>query len=870
MKKRSKLFAAILAACMVVTTIPTVAFAEETRGIMRTTGTLQSQIAAAGAAAKTIRVTTNTTESITIPNGANITLNIAKGATLTNTIGEDTITVDLGGKLTITGEGKVNNMSNGKGALFNNGTVTLNGCTFDRSLENGSNTTTSGGNSWYTICNHGTMTVNDGTTVQTAGNNSNKGKFSSLVENGYQNYRSSNPRIGYVNGTNAEKPSLTIEGGTFQGGLNTIKNDEGGLVTIKNGTFKNYYQNVVLNWNVTTISGGTFTAATDSNNTTCGIWNANYTGQGYTHSIGQLKISGGIFSGADYAVYAGSYDSNSRDGSIIISGGEFAGTDSSIGKAGDSNADIQISAGYFTSDPSAYLAKGKAAVASDKTGYVYMIGKVGTNPAEVAPADPEVKIKDGVGENVADEIEAALTSGTTEPSISPDVVDAAANTIANDNKTTTNEGKDALEDANVIVNEGDTVTIVIQPYLDIQIVDAEVTSGENSTITSFTLDITPMYRTVATTANLDSNEPIITKPVEGKVVNAVVIKDSTPLPIHKSVRVTVPLPSAFATYLSNNTAYVQHKGHEYVAEVYNDTYNSIATFINPHGFSKFTFTAASTAVAEIGEDSYTSLQAAVDAVKNGETITVLTENVLTATASGNKTFTIAGANITPNVTITAAPGYTITNQGNTYTVKKTGGGTTTPGDETCKKDSTCPISKFTDASPTAWYHDGVHYVLENSLMFGTGNNKFSPNATLTRAELAQILYNKAGKPAVTGASTFTDVPASAWYAKAVAWAQQNNIVSGVGGGKFAPNDKITREQIAVMLYNDAGKKAVTGTLNFKDAANVSDWAKDAMLWATQNKVINGAAQADGTLLLNPTNGATRAETAAMLANYYNK
>lgn len=208
-----------------------------------------------------------------------------------------------------------------------------------------------------------------------------------------------------------------------------------------------------------------------------------------------------------------------------------------------------------------------------------------------------------------------------------------------------------------------------------------------------------------------------------------------------------------------------------------------------------------------------------------------------------------------------------------------GGGSTTPteptdptepDDETCKKDSTCPISKFTDASATAWYHDGVHYVLEENLMVGVSDGKFAPNATLTRAELAQILYNKAGKPAVSGASTFTDVPASAWYAKAVAWAQQNNVVSGVGGGKFAPNDKITREQIAVMLYNDAGKKAVTGTLNFKDAANVSNWAKDAMLWATQNKVVNGAVQSDGTLLLNPTNGATRAETAAMLANYYNK
>ena len=192
-------------------------------------------------------------------------------------------------------------------------------------------------------------------------------------------------------------------------------------------------------------------------------------------------------------------------------------------------------------------------------------------------------------------------------------------------------------------------------------------------------------------------------------------------------------------------------------------------------------------------------------------------------------------------------------------------------DTVCKQDSTCPISKFKDASPTAWYHDGVHYCLDEDLMVGQSATKFAPNATLTRAELAQILYNKAGKPAVSGRSTFTDVPATAWYAKAVAWAQQNNVVSGVGGGKFAPTQTITRESIAAMLYNSETDPVVTtGTLNFKDAAKVSSWARKAMLWATQNGVINGAKQADGTLLLNPQNSAIRAETAAMLGNYYNK
>ncbi|MDO5785164.1 MAG: S-layer homology domain-containing protein, partial [Eubacteriales bacterium] len=251
-----------------------------------------------------------------------------------------------------------------------------------------------------------------------------------------------------------------------------------------------------------------------------------------------------------------------------------------------------------------------------------------------------------------------------------------------------------------------------------------------------------------------------------------------------------------------------------------------------------------------------------------------------ADASGNKLTitapTSGSITVTADTVVKAPSGYYLTSVKNadgtiTYTAHRSGGVVVTPPvDNTCPKDSTCPISKFTDAVPTAWYHDGVHYVLDAGLMQGQGNNKFAPNSTLTRAELAQILYNKAGNPTVSGLSTFTDVPATAWYAKAVAWAQQNNVVSGIGGNKFAPQQAITREAIAAMLYRNAGSPAVTGILDFKDAAGVSDWAKDSVLWATQNKVINGAQQADGTLLLNAKTGATRAETATMLEGYYNK
>ena len=849
MKKRSKLLAAMLAACMVVTTISTMAFAEEgdTEGtavaqIGETTYTSLSEAVDAAQTNSTITLLQNITQET----GVTISTN-------------DNFTLELNGK-TLT-------VNNNNWALLNNGTLTV------QDSADGGKIVSTGGNGMF-VGNNSTTTIKSGTFESVEGAVATSKSTGATITIDGGTFKASDNAVIAGNGSSREGSpnNITINDGTFEGGITSS-----GYVAC--GIYAPWKDNIIVNGGTFNITGGAGIVARAGTVTVNG-GTFNTTGN-ETGKVGDSRIV--VHCAALVFDQEANYPGMDNNSKISVSDGQFTSDVNAIATVGDdSTSRVSISAGYFTSDPSAYLAEGKAAVASDKTGYVYMVDVASDNKAEVAPAAPAVDTKEGVDETAATAIAGALAStgeDATPPSITADVVNAAANTIANDNKTTKDEGKDALEHANVIVKEGDTVTIVIQPYLDIQIVDAEVTSGENSTITSFTLDITPMYKTVATTANLASNGEIITETTEdsGKTVNAVVMGDPAPLTIDQSVTVTVPLPADFAT----NNVYVQHKGHEYTATVDSD----VATFTNPHGFSEFTFTTVSTAVAKIGEDSYTTLQAAVDAIENNGTITVLTANALEATASGNKTFTIAGGeDITPSVTIKAAAGYTVVpGEDGNYTVKKNsstgGGGSTTPteptdptepDDETCKKDSTCPISKFTDASAAAWYHDGVHYVLENSLMFGTGNNKFSPNATLTRAELAQILYNKAGKPAVNGASTFTDVPASAWYAKAVAWAQQNNVVSGVGGGKFAPNDKITREQIAVMLYNDAGKKAVTGTLNFKDAANVSNWAKDAMLWATQNKVVNGAVQSDGTLLLNPTNGATRAETAAMLANYYNK
>ena len=312
----------------------------ETNAVAKVGDTYYKTLADAVAAAdnNTVTLLKDVTADITIPAGKTMTLDL-NGKTLTN-VNDHTILNN--GNLTITGTGKVDNISHAKGALYNKGTVVVNGGTFDRSKENGKTSNDSGSNSWYTIKNVGSMTIHDGATVQTAGNNTTLGKFSSLVSNGYFNAGD------YTNNRGLEQPILTIDGGTFRGGLNTIKNDDHAKLTINGGTFSNYYQAVVQNHNIAEITGGTFTAASDANAKTYGIYNC---GCGAEIDLGTLTVSGGTFTGATYAVA----DVSSENADVTISGGQFAGTKAAIVKSSTSKATIAVSGGKFSSDQSVYV-----------------------------------------------------------------------------------------------------------------------------------------------------------------------------------------------------------------------------------------------------------------------------------------------------------------------------------------------------------------------------------------------------------------------------------------------------------------------------------------------------------------------------------
>ena len=347
---KRKLLSAFLAVMMVLTMAP-VAFAadgdaENTADDSASAGTGSAvakigdigyaTLAAAVAAAnngETVTLLTNTAEDITIAQDKNITLDLGSN-TLTNN-GDDTITVELGATLTVTGNGEsadedgsagtVDNTTNGKADIVNNGTVILNGGWYLRSEETGVNANTSGGNSYYNILNHGEMTINNDTVVMQ------EGKFSSLIVNGYYNYAGgSNPSKNYVEGINQPAPKLTINDGFFLGGINTIKNDDNAELVICGGVFGNVTQAVVQNNNVAEIHGGTFNA-TDHH----AVENRHFEGD---YNKGSVTITDGNFTGALYTT----------DG-----------------------ATWNITGGTFTADPTKYLADGYM---SPKIGDSYKVG----------------------------------------------------------------------------------------------------------------------------------------------------------------------------------------------------------------------------------------------------------------------------------------------------------------------------------------------------------------------------------------------------------------------------------------------------------------------------------------------------------------
>ncbi|MFR3968841.1 MAG: S-layer homology domain-containing protein [Evtepia sp.] len=850
-------------------------------------------------------------EDITIPSDKTVTLNL-NGKKLTN-VSSNTITNN--GTLTITGEGTVDNVTHAKAAIYNKSTVTLNGGTYDRSNEDGVDADNAGTNTYYTILNHGKMTVDSSVTVR------NKGHHSSLFENGYY---SQNSKDGIDN------PTLTITSGTYEGGLNTIKNDDDATLTINGGTFTNYTQAAFQNHGTATVTAGSFIANSKYAIDNCGC--------DATHDPGKLEISGGTFNGTLYI--------RSAYSNVTISDGYFNG---SISKT---DGTLTITGGYFTSDPTAYLATGKAAVESDLAGYNYKVDVAKNEKADVAAAKPEVStpVLTGVDKEAATAVSNALSNSTD--TVTGDGLTAAANTIANNNTVNQADATNALKQKE-ITTEGQTVRIVVQTYMNINIKNVGTTSADKKTLS---LDITPMYRTVATTANTDNAIKLTGDSVTG--ANAVPVGPAGKLIINKPVTIKIPLPTDFVSPATTDTnaypsIYVQHKGYEYTATVSKESDTLYATFTNPHGFSTFTITTEKTAEATLNGVNYTSFQDAVNAANNGDVITALKDN-LSATMSGSpRTITVKSSTGTFNVSVNGETKTADANTGVTFTYTRpssggpgsSGGSISAPttyavnvnaatngavaaDKKTASKGTTVTVTAspskgyvvdavkvvdkdgkdvavtekdgkyvftmpasavtvtgsfkaetpapvalpFTDVKSGNWFYDAVKYAYAQGLMTGTSATTFAPNGTMNRAMIVTVLYRLEKSPAVTGASKFTDVPAGQWYSDAVAWAAANKIVNGYDETTFGPMNAVTREQMAAILFRYEQVKGLENVtleenLNrFPDQNKISAYAIPALQWAVGQKIING--NADGTL--DPTGTATRAQVAQIFTNLLNK
>lgn len=836
----------------------------------------------------TVTLLKDTAEDVVIPADKMLTIDLA-GHKLTNV---NSHTIFNKGTLTINGnKGTVDNVTHGKVAVYNIGTVSLNGGTYDRSKEDG----TKDSNTYYTLLNHGTMTVRNVTV-------NNKGGYSSLFENGYFDYSKSKDGI--------DNPTLTIESGTFTGGINTVKNDDGATMTINGGIFTNYAQSAFQNHNIATINGGTFNGATVYAILNCGATCSS----GDAPDQHQLTITGGNFNGKIYK-----------------------GGDSKDGKTHYDIGSISISGGYFTTDPSAYVASGYVAGTSDVSGYSYkVVEKTNTGSIIVKPAvaEPEVNVSDKISESDKAKVEDAAKSVEV-----PTLGAAAGDKVAAISKT----------DAESLVAEAPNLqnpTLYVQTALK---VEPTAYNAENKTLA---LEITPQYRVVASTATT-ADEIKLDK-------NAQVVQDYQPMNITKATVVTMELPDGFAVDNGAKLS-IQHTKSNGTVEYYTGTVTEqngkhLLTFTT-NGFSPFVI---SVPAASIGENVYPTLQAAVENVKNNNETIKLAKDVDEATvvtvaksikftvntdgkkfdaaknivagsnttvkvtgesspytyeftytkpssggssggsSSGKTTYKVTtsavnngGVNASPSnaekgaaITITLSPdkGYkldklTVTDgSGKTVsTVKKSDtvytftmpASAVKVGVSYVKATETPSETKFNDVSANDWFASAVDYVTGKGMMNGTADNTFSPKANTTRGMVVTVLYRLENQPS-TSAASFTDVASGAYYANAVAWANANGIVSGYGSGKFGPNDKVTREQLAAILYRYAQYKKYdvsvgedTNILSYDDAQSISSYAIPAIQWACGAGVVTGKSGSK----LDPKGNATRAEVAAMLMRF---
>lgn len=715
----------------------------------------------------TIKLAGDVTQDVTIPDGKTVTLDLG-GNKLTNVSGH---TITNNGTLFVTGNGTVDNIAHGKGALYNNtgATATLNGGTFTRSAEKGTASPDSAnGNSWYTVKNYGTMTINSNVTI------TNTGSHSSAVANGWFDVSKAGSNGEPIYTTNAV---LTINGGNISGGKITVKNDDYGMLTITGGSISQPLNGLycIYNANVTAISGGNVNGPV-----------GNYNGTSAEADQGKFSITGG----------------------------------------------------YFTSDPSAYLAASHYVWASDKDGYAYMV-------KDAVPTSPEQKITviDKTDATVNNDIavaDKAAISGV----ISKANVDGVAEAVTPAKKA------DIVSKSNA--NPGDNDKVEIEVAVKVVAKTADLAKGqltfEASPVATVKVDGTATGRTVPVTNDMLNGQPITVK---------------------------LPLPTVGGKLFTP----------EQIKHISSD--GSVEYFLKTAKRGAKTF--------EIKDDCAVFKITKFSTFELSGTVTYIEPSYYSGSSSSDPTYSVSTPSKTEHGTVTVSPksaskgdrvtvtvkpdsGYvletlTVTDKnGNELTLKDKGNGKytfTMPAGKVEVKatfmEDNSMLNFFYDVPNNAYFYEAVKWAVENGITTGVGNDLFAPEQPCTRAQIVTFLWRAAGSPEPKGAASgMTDVVSGSYYEKAVAWAIENGITTGTTTTTFSPDATCTRAQAVTFLARALKAKAASAA-EFSDVPTDSYFA-DAVAWAAANGVTEGI----GGGLFGSDNDCTRGQIVTFLYRAYNK
>ena len=487
---------------------------------------------------------------------------------------------------------------------------------------------------------------------------------------------------------------------------------------------------------------------------------------------------------------------------------------------------VSVSGGYFTSDPTAYLAAGKYVIKSDKAGYTHTV--TNTKPAE-APVFVQENTEAKHGDSVSADIKNQMTTevlGKTEVNGVADAVNEDA----------------LLNKVKVDVTDNAVNKVDVEVKVDVQLTGGDLSDGaKNKTLT---FEASPVA-----TIKVNNVEKATNVKVSNSMLNG------------KAITVKLPLPAGF------NPEQIKHISSDGSVEYFLKTAKRGAnTFEIKDGCAVFTITKFSTFELS-GTVTYVAPSSGGGSSSSSRRYDVSAPSV----KHGDVTVSPKRASKGDTVTITVKPdsGYEL----DTLTVKDVSGSKIKVKDKGDGKFTfTMPASKvtvsaefaeietldFADVSTDAYYYEAVKWAAKKGITGGTGDGTFNPNGACTRAHIVTFLWRAAGSPAPKSTVNFADVPAGSYYAKAVAWAVENGITLGTGDGTFSPNATCTRAQSVTFLYRALGT-APTTVNGFTDVTADAFYA-DAVAWAVESGVTNGTSAST----FSPNNGCTRAQIVTFL------